>query len=111
MGGEHRIRTTCEILGLAGGPAKLRGLAAIPTPGRLALAGLAVVAAAGAAHRAAQELGLLVGLLEAVAAPRLGCRPSLALGLPLWRALLRLGPRLGLAVAVGGRRGARRGRS
>ena len=48
----------------------------------LALARLAVVAA-GAPHWAAEELRLLVHLLEAVAAPRLGHR--LGVGRPLLR--------------------------
>src|SRR6185295_1174048 len=86
----------------ARGQALLRGRS---LAGRLGLgAGVPVLAAAHAAHRAAQELRLLVHLLEALAAARLLAR---GLGDLLRRTFLRLGsclatrlPRLGLPLAL-----------
>src|SRR5262245_29928277 len=63
---------------------------------RLALAGLPILAAR-ATYRAAQEFRLLVHLLEAVAAPRLGNRLCHRIG----GALGRLRPPLSLAIPVG----------
>src|SRR6185295_1751604 len=83
----------------ARGQALLRGRS---LAGRLGLgAGVPVLAAAHAAHRAAQELRLLVHLLEALAAARLLAR---GLGDLLRRTFLRLGSclatRLGLPLAL-----------